>query len=146
MNKSKLCTAYAQEILDFHSVNISQDTETKHSKFICVKCYTILIKLNRSRHDQPSVTTRENAAETSRKSAHLWCGFDSDPAAVSIDHCSSCRHFEQQKRSGKRPAKRKLRSEKQELDSCDRSFDSTASLSAPVSTSTPTLKRYTLER
>ena len=133
-DRSKKCSTYAKEILEFHSINISKDIERKHSKYICVKCYAILMKLKRSKHDQSFVKTRDNAIVASQKSSFLWCGFD---IGLSLDQCASCRQFGLLKKPGKRPAKRRQPSEAQE----DNSSTLSESFSEPASTSTP-LKRH----
>ena len=98
---AKLCVSYVKEISDFHCVDILQDTEGKHAKLMCVKCYTRLVKLKHS--NRPCAGTRENACHATTNSAHLWCNFD---PTLSADQCKLCCHFNQQCKGGK-PSKRK---------------------------------------
>ena len=86
--KVLLCKTYAADLYALHQIDISSDTESKHSDTLSRPCYMRLMRLKCSK--VLSYFTLQAAKEVIDESSDIWCEFSS---LKSTDQCTVCAKF-----------------------------------------------------
>ena len=81
-SKGTLCTQYSDEILSIFGINVVEDTDHKHSSFLCKKCQCRLVNFkNRNNSCEKAV---ETALDSFEKACGIWPHYDE---SVSTGQC-----------------------------------------------------------
>ena len=81
-SKGTLCTQYSDEILSIFGINVVEDTDHKHSSFLCKKCQCRLVNFkNRKKSCEKAV---ETALDSFEKACGIWTHYDE---SVSTGQC-----------------------------------------------------------
>ena len=95
----KLCAKYVKDILSCFEVDVQEDSEHKHPRSACPKCYRRLI--NRKTRPNLDSQAAENATKIAHRASFVWT--DYNPCAT-ITECTVCSHFHSTGKGG-RPQK-----------------------------------------
>lgn len=80
----KLCVDYADKLKNFFNIDVSSDISAKHSTTFCQKCYSKLIKLNRT----PSNTTADRVKEQAQAINNIqWVSISFIPLPTLVCWC-----------------------------------------------------------
>ena len=96
---TKLCAKYVKDILSCFEVDVQEDSEHKHPRSVCQKCYRRLI--NRKTRPNLDSQAAENATKIAHRVSFVWT--DYNPCAT-ITECTVCSHFHSTGKGG-RPQK-----------------------------------------
>ena len=129
----KLYAKYVKDILSCFEVDVQEDSEHKHPRSVCQKCYRRVI--NRKTRPNLDSQAAENATKIAQRASSVWT--DYDPTAT-ITECTVCSHFHSTGKGG-RPQKVNKQVQKRNLSdgASDISFlPSFTSASTPVKSDT----------
>lgn len=79
------CNELSLELMMILGLDIKKDNENKHSKFICVKCFTSIKTIKR----RQSATSLQNAKNLFERASVIWCDFEE---GKTVGDCTSCTH------------------------------------------------------